>query len=62
MRVIPKTFKQALRTGYRVVGETSKLTPRGRTGHVRLRNSLGRKISFPYTADLKGYTFGPVQS
>ena len=55
---VPRTFQQALRSGYTVEAESSKVGRGGtRTGTVRLRGSAGRRLYVSYQADTRGYRF-----
>jgi len=55
---VPKSFQQALRSGFTVEAEASTLGRTGRrTGTVRLRGSSGRRLYVTYQADDRGYRF-----
>ena len=55
---VPKSFQQALRSGFTVEAESSKVGRGGtRSGTVRLRGSAGRRLYVSYEADTRGYRF-----
>lgn len=54
---IPRSFHQALKQGFRVIADKSKLARRFRIGFVTLeRNEV--RVAVPYPATREGYRFG----
>lgn len=57
---IPGSFLEALKQGWRVVGEQSKLRGSYRYGTVTLEQN-GCRVSVAFFADREGYHFGSVK-
>ena len=57
---VPCSFQEALKLGWRLVGEETKLVGRFRCGTAILEHN-GRRVSVPYFAHCDGYQFGVVK-
>jgi len=63
MKTLPATFQEALKSGYRVIGDSSREPQKGkRTGTVHLKNGSRPELTVSYEADRSGYRFNKPET
>lgn len=63
MARLPRSFVEALKSGYRLTGESTETQHGKRVGTLRLKNGSRPELIFRYYADRRGYAFSePLSS